>query len=135
MAIIDITQSPHNAAGDGATDDSAAISGAISAASEGDVIYAPRGTYETDPIAMPSGKSLTILGDGPQATVFRTRTNDTDLFIADRGTAVAEDRFENQHFYENFAAVLRTSGSDTAPNFNRCTARGAPIGCAAIVYT
>lgn len=134
MALISVAEAPYNAAGDGSTNDTSAIQSAIDDASEGDCIVFPRGTWETDTLAIPSSKSLTILGEGPQATRIRVRTNDTDLFKSDRGTSVAEDRFTSQHVYENFTAVMRTSGSDTAPSFNRCTVGGLPIGCAAIAY-
>lgn len=134
MARIDVTASPHSAAGDGTTNDTAAIASAISAASEGDCIVFPRGTYETDTISVPHDKSLTFLGEGPQASIIRTRTNNIDCFKSDRGTAVAEDRFETQHNWFQLAIVLRTSG-DSSSSFNRCTVGGAPVGCAAIVYT
>lgn len=83
---------------------------------------------------MPSDKSLTFLGEGPQASIIRTRTNDIDCFKSDRGTAVAEDRFENQQIWIGLTIVLRTSGSDTAASFNRCTVGGLPVGCAGIAY-
>lgn len=134
MARIDITASPHNAVGDGLTNDTSAFVSAISAASEGDCVVIPRGTYETDTIEVPDNKSLTFLGEGPQASVVRARSNNIDVFHSDRGTAVAEDRFETQHNYHGFSVVLRTNATDTAPSFNRCTVGGLPVGCAAFAY-
>jgi len=134
MAIIDVTAPPHNAAGNGSSNDTSAIQGAINAAAEGDVVFMPRGTYEVDTLDVPFNKSLTFLGESPQASVLRTRTNDIDLFVSDRGTGVAEDRFTTQHHYWNFRCVMRTSGADTAATRDRCTASGVPIGVGTIVY-
>jgi len=68
--LIDVTQAPYNADKTGATDARGAIQAAINAASKGDVVYLPAGTYRVDgQINIGSARShITIRGAG-DATV------------------------------------------------------------------
>ncbi|MXR52996.1 hypothetical protein GRX03_15460 [Halovenus sp. WSH3] len=88
MAVLDVTESPYNAAGDGSTDDRAAIQQAIDDATDGDTVYLPANTYaleewDDDPHwgsvlyigANKEGVSFTILGDGPETVLKFTDGN------------------------------------------------------------
>jgi hypothetical protein len=64
QATVNVKNAPYNAKGDGTTDDTAAITAAMTSGAA--VIYFPRGTYKTTSqisIAW-SGTSLTLVGDG-----------------------------------------------------------------------
>src|SRR6185503_13499833 len=70
---IDVTDPPYNAAGDGVTDDTAAIQQALDTCPMDQAVFLPPGTYRvTSTIQMPSHCALrgagmgtsTILGDG-----------------------------------------------------------------------
>jgi len=68
---INVKASPYNAAGNGSTDDTAAIQAAVNAlaAAGGGVLYIPPGNYKvTSTITWTANKSLRILGDGANAT-------------------------------------------------------------------
>ena len=71
---IDVTAAPYNADNTGATNCSAAIQSAISAATAGQVVYLPAGTYRVSSfVFVPSGKNdITIRGDGASTIVFLT---------------------------------------------------------------
>lgn len=66
-SIINVTQAPYNADNTGATDASGAINDAIVAATAGDVVYLPAGTYKLDDqiSVSHSRDNITIRGDGP----------------------------------------------------------------------
>lgn len=75
--LIDVTQAPYNADNTGSVDTSSAIQSAIDAATSGQVVYLPAGTYLLDnPIFMGtnfSGKSFR--GDGIGITVIDANCN------------------------------------------------------------
>lgn len=64
MAILDVTQAPYNAVGDGVADDGAAVQSALSAATAGDLVYFPGGTYRTTQGLTFSASPGGIYGDG-----------------------------------------------------------------------
>src|SRR5882762_4285181 len=66
------TNTKYKAAGDGVTDDSAAITAAINDCPAGQVVYAPQGTYKlSSSIRIYSKGNWTLRGDGPQKTIFQ----------------------------------------------------------------
>jgi Pectate lyase superfamily protein len=66
---INVKNSPYSAVGDGSTDDTSAITAAMTAASAlGAPVYFPAGTYLTSPIAVPTGVSG-IFGAGPAVSI------------------------------------------------------------------
>jgi hypothetical protein len=67
-----IKNAPYNAAGDGITDDSAAIASAIAACSVGQVVYIPAGTYRA---GITLNKGVVIRGDGAQKTIINGAIN------------------------------------------------------------
>lgn len=69
--LVDVTQAPYNADKTGATDARAAIEAAIQAASPGDVIYLPAGTYrvERQIIIGPTKSNITIRGAGDTTVI------------------------------------------------------------------
>lgn len=70
--IINVTQAPYNAAGDGITDDTTAIQTAINDAAPGYVVYLPAGTYKTTAELSMFGKNRIVLrGDGPSRTLIK----------------------------------------------------------------
>jgi len=63
--LIDITQSPYNADNTGATSVSSALQSAINAASTGQVVYMPAGTYKlSSGISIGANKKITLRGAG-----------------------------------------------------------------------
>jgi hypothetical protein len=66
--LIDVSRAPYNADRSGATDASTAIQSAISAASAGDVVYLPAGSYQIKKGITITKDNITIRGDG-DATV------------------------------------------------------------------
>jgi hypothetical protein len=79
--LIDVTQPPYNAKGDGRTDDTAAINKAVQAYPNGGVIiYLPKGTYLiSDTIKWPKGprgwewKNIKLRGQNRARTVIRLK--------------------------------------------------------------
>lgn len=67
-----ISVTSYGAIGNGVSDDTAAITAAISAAPAGSTIYFPAGTYLTDAITVP--KALRFVGDGPLSSWLKPRT-------------------------------------------------------------
>jgi hypothetical protein len=100
--LIDVTASPYNADKTGATDSAAAIQAAIDAATSGDVVYLPAGTYRTNSAIYVQNKSnVTIRGAGMDSTIIDSRSGGLQV----RGTGT-----ENTY---GFTAVLTgaTKGS------------------------
>ena len=80
------------AAGDGSTDDTAAIKAWLGELGEGGSGYASGGTYIfKEAVALPQGNYISIRGDGPQQTVFMYSGDDTgcDLFTAGSDAALS----------------------------------------------
>ncbi len=81
-----VRSSPYNAAGDGVTDDTAAISAAVKAvAGTGKAVYLPAGTYLVDPTANQTGgirlgSNMTLLLD-PQAVLQARSTSTQDYAL------------------------------------------------------
>lgn len=70
-SVIDVTASPYNADNTGATDTSTAIWSAITAASNGDVIYLPAGTYKLTNrlgLSYANKQNITLRGAGVGTT-------------------------------------------------------------------
>jgi len=80
--LIDVTQAPYNADNTGATDAHKAIQAAIDAASKGDVVYLPAGTYRVDAQLNigPSRSNITIRGAG-ESTVIDSHSPSTVFTI------------------------------------------------------
>jgi hypothetical protein len=66
--VINVRKAPYNATGDGTTDDSTAIQNAINAATAGQVVYLPQGTYRIES-GLSFNKGITLRGDGPGNTI------------------------------------------------------------------
>lgn len=75
--VLDVTQAPYSADNTGVADATSAINSAIAAASSGDVVYFPAGTYRVDAangIDVAHTKSgITLRGAGSGSTVFDFR--------------------------------------------------------------
>jgi hypothetical protein len=65
--IINVRNAPYNATGNGTTDDWTAIQNAIDAASAGQVVYLPQGTYRIG-AGLSINKAISLRGDGPDKT-------------------------------------------------------------------
>ena len=79
--VVDVTESPYNAAGDGSTDDTAAIQQAIDDHPNGNrIIYLPNGTYKVSDRLSWSGSS----GDDKKRTIMQGEsTANTVIKLAD----------------------------------------------------
>lgn len=91
---FNVREPPYNAAGDGVTDDTAAINAAISDAEAdgGGTVYIPAGTYKTsDTIVHDDDKSLVIHGDGPEGTILKYTGSATAVLIKGRFRAALRD--------------------------------------------
>ncbi|MES2986117.1 MAG: glycosyl hydrolase family 28-related protein, partial [Patescibacteria group bacterium] len=72
--LIDVTQAPYNADNTGSADAQPAIQAAIDAATTGDVVYLPAGTYRTNnALYMQNRKNITIRGAGMSETLIDAR--------------------------------------------------------------
>lgn len=83
----------YGATGDGVTSDTTAISNAVSALSDGDALYFPPGIYLSTAAISISSKSISIRGDGMEASILRfTGTNGISLTLGtDHRTASIRD--------------------------------------------
>ena len=68
-SLINITNAPYNAKGDGVTDNTAAIQAAINAATANQVVYVPTGKYLCTGTLNLKKSNMSIRGDGPNATI------------------------------------------------------------------
>jgi hypothetical protein len=86
--LINVRNSPYDAQGDGVANDQAPIQAAINAASTGQVVYLPAGTYRIDS-QLAFSKGISLRGDGPDKTVIKyTGSNSTDIISAFHPTAL-----------------------------------------------
>lgn len=89
--MIDVTEAPYNATGDGVTDDTAAIQAAIDAAEPNDTILLPAGTYTiTTQLQMTGKDRLTLRGVGPGTTI-SAAGNHYVLMVTDANEVVVSD--------------------------------------------
>jgi hypothetical protein len=94
-----VTKSPYNAAGDGTTDDSAAIRDAIEDCPAGQVVYIPKGTYLiSQPIRMKS--DITVRGDGMGRTILKGSSGFSGSYLVG---------FEDKNLW--FSNILSSSNS------------------------
>ncbi|HMD68402.1 MAG TPA: glycosyl hydrolase family 28-related protein [Chitinivibrionales bacterium] len=68
-SLINVTNAPYNAKGDGVTDNTAAIQAAINAATANQVVYLPAGRYLCTATLNLKKSNISIRGDGPNATI------------------------------------------------------------------
>jgi hypothetical protein len=77
---FNVKNPPYNAAGNGVTDDTAAIRAAIAAASvKGGEIMVPAGTYLVSGTLAVTSPGVTLVGEGPGASVLRTNQTTGDV--------------------------------------------------------
>jgi hypothetical protein len=89
--VVDVTA--HGAAGDGGTDDHAAIQAAVDGADDGSVVYFPPGIYRVSEPVTARDKSLTVRGAGMGVTRVEF-TGGTDGFVfTHSGQADTDDRY------------------------------------------
>lgn len=81
VEAINVKTDDYGAVGDGVTDDSAAITAAIAAASLGAMVYVPAGNYLVDAGVLTLTGSCTIKGDGPDSTWFTLRADSADPMV------------------------------------------------------
>lgn len=97
----------YGAYGDDSHDDTTAINNAISAASAGDKIYFPSGTYKvTGTISIT--KPLILYGDGPGISVIKHYANDACIYIAGNAT----DYYSVLTSGQDPSGIIRAIGSN-----------------------
>ena len=81
--LIDVTKAPYNADKTGATNTTAAIQAAINAATAGQVVYLPAGTYRIDSqLSVDFNKdNITIRGAGPTSTIIDNRSSNSAIYV------------------------------------------------------
>jgi hypothetical protein len=84
--LIDITQAPYNADNTGVASCATAIASAITAATTGQVIYLPTGTYNIPSTITVSKSNITFRGDGPLLTIISCPTDDLSSIFNVGGT-------------------------------------------------
>lgn len=100
------------AKGDGTTDDTAAIKSAIAAATNGQAVYFPEGTYKITDALTVQGKSIVLRGAGPDKTVLLGYVNGSTYGMLDfRGGGYSE--YSVTAGYQKDSTVLTIS-----PNTN-----------------
>ncbi|MBU2604254.1 MAG: cell wall-binding repeat-containing protein [Actinobacteria bacterium] len=94
-APLDVTASPFNAKGDGTTDDTVAIQGAINAAdSSGGVVYFPSGTYKVSGLNV-TKSNVVLRGLGTASVLVPASTAQGHLIQVGGATAVTNVLVEN----------------------------------------
>jgi hypothetical protein len=86
----------YGAMGDGVTDDTSAISAAITAAAGG-IVFFPPGTYSISNLSNISTVNVNLMGSGPNATIISGNNSGTLMNITDN-TAAGWKRFEGIKF-------------------------------------
>ena len=75
LAAATVNVKSYGAAGDGVTNDTAALNAAFQAGcSSSESVYLPTGVYLVDPLNMLNGCGVTFYGDGSNATILRFRS-------------------------------------------------------------
>ena len=79
----------------GVTDSTGGIQAAINSLSAGGVVHFPSGTYKFSGITLPDVGGITLVGDGPGASVLSYSGSGTAIAKADQMTAKSHDRVES----------------------------------------
>lgn len=114
--VVSVKEPPYSAAGDGVTDDSAAIQAAVDAvtAAGGGVLFFPRGTYKTGEIFVDTS-NITFLGEGMTVSVI---TGNPALSYLFRKTG---DTVRNGITFEKLGLVVTSGTTPSAMRLNAVT--------------
>ena len=113
----------YGAKGDGATDDYAAITAAISQAKQKAIpLYFPSGTYKiSSPIYLNDWSNAIILGDGPRKSIIRITVNDSDA-IKEQSTSITYN-----FVIKNIGITAPTGSNGTGINLSSSSVKNAPL--------
>lgn len=111
-SVINVKAAPWNAAGDGSTDDRAAIQAAIDAAQPGQIVFLPRGRYmisntlqlRSDTVLVGAGRQVALIDI---LDTWRPTSNATMLQTVDSASAST---------YVSFLSVMARHQFDSIPN-------------------
>ena len=78
--LINVTSAPYNADKSGASDAAPAIRSAIAAATSGDIVYLPAGTYRISSLISINKSNITLRGAG-DSTVIDNRSSSQAIFV------------------------------------------------------